>query len=81
MQIGLHRLDLVVERKVIVELKAAKSIDDIHLATILSYLRATNMKAGLILNVSGSKLAIRRVVRSLNLAPEAQSYGGAENLD
>ena len=80
-QIGLHRLDLVVERKVIVELKAAKSIDDIHLATILSYLRATNMEAGLILNFSGSKLAIRRVVRSLNLAAEAQSYGGAENLD
>ncbi len=29
----------------------------------------------------GSKLAIRRVVRPLNLAAEAQSYGGAENLD
>jgi GxxExxY protein len=78
-QIGLHRLDLVVERKVIVELKAAKGIEDIHLATILSYLRATRMEAGLILNFSGPKLAIRRVVCSSNLAAEAQNDGDAEN--
>ncbi len=75
--IGVHRLDLVVEGKVVVELKAAKGIEDAHLATMLSYLRAARLDAGLILNFAGPKLAIRRVVCS---AAEALRGGGAESL-
>ncbi len=60
----MHRLDLLVENKVIVEIKAVRSIEDIHLATVSSYLKATNLDVGLILNYCSPILKIRRVVRA-----------------
>jgi len=60
--VGLHRLDLVVENQVIVEMKAAKELTDMHLAQLRSYLRATGLRVGLLLNFSKPKLEIRRVV-------------------
>jgi GxxExxY protein len=62
--IGLHRLDLIVEKKVIIEVKAVKDFEDAHLATVLSYLKATQLDVGLLLNFSAAKLRIRRVVRT-----------------
>jgi len=61
-QIGTHRLDLVVENQVIVELKAVKDLSEIHFAQLLSYLKATGIKIGLLLNFAKPKLEIRRVV-------------------
>ena len=61
-QIGTHRLDLVVENRVVVELKAVKELNEIHFAQILSYLKATGIKVGLLLNFAKPKLEIRRVV-------------------
>ena len=61
-EIGLHRLDLLVENKIIVELKAVKEFTDIHFAQLRSYLKATGLKTGLLLNFSKSTLEIRRVV-------------------
>jgi GxxExxY protein len=60
--VGLHRLDLVVEGKVIVEMKAAKELADVHLAQLRSYLKATGLRVGLLLNFAKPKLQIRRVV-------------------
>jgi GxxExxY protein len=60
--VGLHRLDLVVEGQVIVELKAAKELADVYLAQLRSYLKATGLKVGLLFNFSKPKLEIRRVV-------------------
>lgn len=60
--IGDHRLDLLVDGKVIIELKACKGIEDIHLATARSYLKATGCHIALILNFAEARLAIRRVV-------------------
>jgi GxxExxY protein len=48
--VGLFRLDFVVEHAVIVELKAARGIDQCHLAQVLNYLRCTSLETGLILN-------------------------------
>jgi GxxExxY protein len=62
--IGMHRLDLLVENKIVVEIKAVKSIEDIHLATVFSYLKATQLDVGLILNYCAPILKIRRVVRT-----------------
>lgn len=59
-----HRIDLIVDGAVIVEIKAVREIEDVHLAIALAYLKATSMTAGLILNFSEAKLRIRRVVRS-----------------
>lgn len=61
-EIGLHILDLVVEGNVIVELKAVKCFNDCHMAQLLSYLKATEIKVGLLLNFSDSVLKIKRVI-------------------
>jgi GxxExxY protein len=54
--------DIVVNGTVILELKAAKIIDEIHKAQLLNYLRATGLKVGLILNFGTSRLGIKRMV-------------------
>jgi GxxExxY protein len=58
--VGVFRLDFVVEQAVIVELKAARGIDQGHLAQVLNYLRCTSLETGLILNF-GPRPQIRRV--------------------
>jgi GxxExxY protein len=60
--IGEHRLDLLLDRAVVVELKACKAIEDIHLATARSYLKATGCRVALVLNFAEPKLGIRRIV-------------------
>ncbi|MEP7339985.1 MAG: GxxExxY protein, partial [Acidobacteriota bacterium] len=49
-EIGQYRADLIVEEKVILELKAARAIDPAHEAQLLHYLRATVIEVGLLLN-------------------------------
>jgi len=59
-----YRLDLLVERKVVVEIKVAEAFTDVHLAQVLTYLRLSNCKIGLLLNfkVASLKNGIKRVV-------------------
>ena len=45
-----YRLDIVVENKVIVELKACEHIDPIHKAQLLTYLKLSGIRIGLLLN-------------------------------
>ncbi len=61
-EVGLHRLDLLVEDQLIVELKAVKAFEDIHFAQLKSYLKATGHHVGLLLNFNAPTLAIKRVV-------------------
>ena len=70
--VGKHRIDLIVDEKVVVELKAVKEIDEVHLATCISYLNATKLRVGLILNFSREKTRVRRVIRSAEFTAEAQ---------
>jgi GxxExxY protein len=60
--VGVHRLDLVAENQIIIELKAVKELTDVHFAQLRSYLKATGLKVGLLLNFSKPTLEIRRVV-------------------
>jgi GxxExxY protein len=60
--LGVQRLDLVVGEQVILELKAVKALEDIHFAQLRSYLKATGLGTGLLLNFNASTLAIKRVV-------------------
>ena len=66
MEIG-YRLDLIVENKVIVEVKSVETLNDIHLAQILTYLKITDCKLGLLLNfnVLRMKEGIKRVIYKL----------------
>ena len=59
--VGEHRLDLLVEDVVVVELKAVLELRDIFYATLRSYLKATGKSAGLILNFACSTLQVTRV--------------------
>jgi GxxExxY protein len=61
--IGEHRLDLLVEGKIVVELKAVFDFDPIHFAIMRSYLKATGCDLGLLLNFATPTLAIKRVGR------------------
>lgn len=45
-----YRADLVVENKIVIEVKSAEAIGDIHLAQTLTYLRFLNLKLGIVLN-------------------------------
>ncbi len=59
-----YRLDLFVEDQVIVELKSVSSINDIHLAQTLTYLKLAKKRVGLLINFNVVKLkyGIKRVV-------------------
>ncbi len=61
-EVGIYIADLIVGSRVIVELKAAKNIDEIHQAQLLNYLKATGFKVGLILNFGTTRLGIKRMV-------------------
>ena len=61
-EVGLHRLDLIVGSEIIVELKACKDLDDIHYAQVKSYLKATGLHVGLLLNFNAPTLVIKRIV-------------------
>jgi len=54
-------LDTIVDRKIILELKAAESLANIHTAQLLNYLKATDFKVGLLLNF-GPKPEFKRFV-------------------
>jgi GxxExxY protein len=61
--VGEHRLDLLVEGQVVVELKAITVFEPVHFATLRSYLKATNCSLGLLLNFAATTLQIKRVGR------------------
>jgi len=65
---GVHRLDLVVEREIVIELKAVKALEDIHFAQVKSYLKATGLHVGLLLNFNAPTLVIKRIVLDFNPA-------------
>ena len=62
-----YRADLIIENKLIVEIKAVESIIDVHKAQLLTYLRLKNMKLGLLINfnVLYLKDGIKRIVNGL----------------
>ena len=63
--IGEYTVDLLVEHTVLVELKAAKVLDDIHPAQCLNYLKATGLHLCLLLNFGKPSLEIKRIVLGL----------------
>jgi GxxExxY protein len=63
--VGDYFADLVVEDRVIVELKTVDSLDRIHEAQLLNYLKATGIKIGLLVNFKHQKADIKRLVLDL----------------
>lgn len=61
--IGEHRLDLLVADEVIVENKAVEEFNDIHMAQVLSYLKATGKRIGLLINFAKTKIDVKRIIK------------------
>ena len=68
-QIGEHRLDFLVEEKIVIELKAVERLENFHFAIVRSYLKATALSDGLILNFSSMPLTVKRVQRERTFQP------------
>lgn len=60
---AIHRLDLLVDGKVIVEMKAVKELTEVHTSILLSYSSATRLSVGLLVNFARPSLEYRRVSR------------------
>jgi GxxExxY protein len=61
-----YRLDFMINKKVIIEIKSVENLNDIHLAQILTYLRLSETKVGLLINFNVVKLTngLKRVVNN-----------------
>ena len=62
-----YRMDLLINNKLIIEIKSVESLNDVHLAQILTYLKLSECKLGLLINfnVALIKNGIKRVVNNL----------------
>jgi GxxExxY protein len=59
--VGKYRADIVVENKIIIELKAVSQILELHKAQLINYLKATNYRLGFLVNF-GDKLEFKRII-------------------
>lgn len=63
--VGEYVADLLVANVVLVELKAVKELDNIHMAQCMNYLKATGMKICLLFNFGKPKIQYKRIVNNL----------------
>lgn len=64
--IGTRRADFLVEKKVLVELKALTNLEDVHSAQILNYLKAYRIEVGLLINFGSKSMQFKRVVLTMS---------------
>jgi GxxExxY protein len=62
-----YRIDILVENKLVIEVKSVESLNDVHLAQVLTYLKLGKFKLGLLMNfnVVKMKLGVRRIANGL----------------
>jgi len=62
-----YRLDLIVEHRVIIEVKSIEAINDIHIAQVLTYLKISGCKLGLLMNFNVLRLTegLKRLVNNM----------------
>jgi GxxExxY protein len=69
-EIGLQKIDLIVDGRVILELKAVAEIAVVHRQQALSYLKATGLQLAMVINFGAHRLQVARVV---NTKPKRES--------
>lgn len=62
--IGTRRADFVVEGSVLVETKAIKELEDVHIAQVLNYLKAYRLEVGLLINFGSKSLTFKRLIQT-----------------
>jgi len=63
-EIGVHKIDLIVNERVILELKAVAEIAQVHRQQALSYLKATKLQIALFINFGAHRLQVARIVNT-----------------
>ncbi|MEO5673199.1 MAG: GxxExxY protein [Chitinophagales bacterium] len=68
-----YRIDLLIENKLVIEVKAVEALNDVHLAQVLTYLKLGNFSLGLLINfnVAHLKDGIKRVANNFISEPSA----------
>jgi len=61
-EVGKYEADLVVQGKIIVELKAVRDLNEIHRAQCMNYLRATGFRLCLLINFGNPRVEVKRIV-------------------
>ncbi len=59
------RCDLLVENEILVELKAVKALDNVHMAQCMNYLKATGLQVCLLINFGSPRIEVKRVLNGL----------------
>lgn len=65
-KVGARRVDLLVEGKILVELKAVGEINDQHISQVLNYLKAYKLEVALLLNFGENSLTFKRIAQLKN---------------
>jgi GxxExxY protein len=63
-EVGLHKVDLIVDGRVILELKAVAEIAPVHQQQALSYLKATGLQLAMVINFGANRLQVARIVNT-----------------
>ena len=61
--IGTRRVDFFIEDKIMLEIKAVKELEDVHLAQAINYLEAYGLEIGLLINFGNTSLQFKRVMK------------------
>lgn len=59
--VGFYESDIIVEGRIIIEVKALRALDVAHKAQCLNYLKATGIRLGLLINFGNPKVEVKRV--------------------
>lgn len=62
LDVGTRRVDFLINDKILVELKAVITLEDVHLAQALNYLEAFNLEIGLLINFGSKSLQFKRLL-------------------
>ncbi len=65
--IGTRRVDFLIDEKVLLELKAVTTLENVHLAQALNYIEAFKLEVGLLINFGNTKLEFKRLIKTKKL--------------
>jgi len=63
-EVGKRRVDFLIDKKVVLEMKAVSELNDTHFAQALNYLESLNLEIGLLLNFGAKSLEIKRIINN-----------------
>jgi GxxExxY protein len=66
--IGVYRLDLLIDNKIVIELKAVNGLNDLFTKQLISYLKASNYRLGILMNFGSKRLEHFRIPNTKNLS-------------